>query len=224
MVKNQVDNTIRQNTYSSMRIQDAVSRRNLDKIGSEISAVRDKIDRISLVRDKVEKIDNADVILAHVNTTIVSALIALSWLAGNLYFINKMYTQDVGVFNIILQSTFQITMITFFNYIQMLQLAKEASGDKINTILDELNLQQKRDMNKNNISFNLQQKLKNGASQQNMTGGTNVNINNVFSALLNLIQYESNEYRNSIIALLPSIFILVLKKQIENKLKSQPRQ
>jgi hypothetical protein len=207
-----------------MRIQDAVSRRNLDKIGSEISAVRDKIDRISLVRDKVEKIDNADVILAHVNTTIVSALIALSWLAGNLYFINKMYTQDVGVFNIILQSTFQITMITFFNYIQMLQLAKEASGDKINTILDELNLQQKRDMNKNNISFNLQQKLKNGASQQNMTGGTNVNINNVFSALLNLIQYESNEYRNSIIALLPSIFILVLKKQIENKLKSQPRQ
>jgi hypothetical protein len=224
MVKNQVDNTIRQNTYSSMRIQDAVSRRNLDKIGSEIGAVRDKIDRISLVRDKVEKIDNADVILAHVNTTIVSALIALSWLAGNLYFINKMYTQDVGVFNIILQSTFQITMITFFNYIQMLQLAKEASGDKINTILAELNLQQKRDINKNNISFNLQQKLKNGASQQNMTGGTNVNINNVFSALLNLIQYESNEYRNSIIALLPSIFILVLKKQIENKLKSQPRQ
>jgi hypothetical protein len=136
------------------------------------------------------------IIIKYMNGLSINSFVAFTWLIGNLAYLNNNMSLS-HYFHI-----FNITVMIFYTFIQKIESAKK-NGSLQNLGVAQLNGDDMID-NANRI----------------MNGGGGKN-NKVLSKMIKMIKDSSIHYRNAKITFFLSIFIIVLKKHVEKRIKKE---
>ena len=131
------------------------------------------------------------IIIKYMNGLTINSFVAFTWLMGNLAYLNNNMSLS-HYFHI-----FNITVMIFYTFIQKIESAKK-NGSLKNLGVAQLNDDDMID-NANRI----------------MNGGGKIKIR--FSKMIKMMKGSSIHYRNAKITFFLSIFIIVLKKQVERE-------
>jgi hypothetical protein len=133
------------------------------------------------------------IIINYMNGLTINSFVAFTWLMGNVAYLNNNMSLS-HYFHI-----FNITVMIFYTFIQKIESAKK------NDSLKNLEVAQLND-----DDINTANRIMNGGGGKNKIG---------LSKMIKMMKGSSIHYRNAIITLFVSIFIIVLKKHVKSNKK-----
>jgi hypothetical protein len=133
------------------------------------------------------------IIIKYMNGLTINSFVAFTWLMGNLAYLNNNMSLS-HYFHI-----FNITVMIFYTFIQKIESAKK------NGSLQNLDVAQLK-----GDDINTANRIMNGGGGKNKIG---------LSKMIKMMKGSSIHYRNAIITLFVSIFIIVLRKHVESNKK-----
>jgi hypothetical protein len=140
---------------------------------------------------------NEQIIIKYMNGLTINSFVAFTWLMGNVAYLNNNMSLS-HYFHI-----FNITVMIFYTFIQKIESAKKDRS------LQNLDIAQ---LNDNDI--NTANRIMNGGGGENEIG---------LSKMIKMMKGSSIHYRNAIITLFVSIFIIVLKEHVKSNKKKLKR-